>query len=63
MQRVKKKNEINKSINLPPQIQITVLSALHSTCLFSGDELAPRSRIKFQDGIEKRKQELLLGAI
>lgn len=43
-----------KSINLPPQMEITVLSSHHLTSLFSADELALRSRVKFQDG-EKNK--------
>lgn len=42
------------SINLPPQREITVLSSHHLTSLFSADELALRSRVKFQDG-EKNK--------
>lgn len=39
-----------KSINLPPQMEITALSSHHLTSLFSADELALRSRVKFQDG-------------
>lgn len=53
-QRRGRRGEKKKSINLPPQMEITVLSSHHLTSLFSADELALRSRVKFQDG-EKNK--------